>query len=89
MRDRLAVRLPPGAKMTPPQAGYLAWVDFRSAGFTREPAAVFLEEAKVALSPGLDFGVEGRGFARLNYATSEAILDAILDRMGDPCNIVP
>jgi cystathionine beta-lyase len=82
-RDRLAARLAeicPGARMTPPQAGYLAWLDFRGAGFDREPAAMFLD-AGVALSPGQDFGPEGRGFARLNFATSEAILDAILERM--------
>ena len=82
MRDRLVSRLPRCVRMTPPQAGYLAWLDFRDAGLDREPAAVFLDRAKVALSPGLDFGAEGRGFARLNYATSETILDAILERMG-------
>ncbi len=84
-RDRLAARLPevcPGARMVAPQAGYLAWLDFRDAGLDREPAAVLLD-AGVALSPGLDFGAEGRGFARLNFATSEAILDAILDRMAE------
>ncbi|HWE44574.1 MAG TPA: aminotransferase class I/II-fold pyridoxal phosphate-dependent enzyme [Caulobacteraceae bacterium] len=81
-RDRLASRLPAcGARMTPPQAGYLAWLDFRGAGLDGEPAAVLLDEARVALSPGLDFGLEGRGFARLNFATSEALLDAMLERM--------
>ena len=83
MRDRLAARLPkvcPGARMVAPQAGYLAWLDFRDAALEREPVAMFLD-AGVALSPGQDFGAEGRGFARLNFATSEAILDALLERM--------
>jgi cystathionine beta-lyase len=35
----------------------------------------------VALSRGLDFGVEGAGFARLNFATSREILDEIVDRL--------
>ena len=30
---------------------------------------------------GLDFGERGAGFARLNFATTRPILDAILDRV--------
>jgi cysteine-S-conjugate beta-lyase len=37
----------------------------------------------VALSPGTDFGRPGHGFARLNVATSPAILDLILERISD------
>ncbi len=35
----------------------------------------------MALSAGLDFGAEGAGFARLNFATSREILDEIVDRI--------
>jgi cystathionine beta-lyase len=81
LRDRLASTLPKGVSMVAPQAGYLAWLDFREAGLGDDPASVLLDKAGVALSPGLDFGAGGRGYARLNYATSQAILDAILERM--------
>ena len=65
----------------PPEASYLAWLDCRRLGLGDDPAAWFLDRAKVALSPGPDFGPPGKGFARLNFATSEALLDEMLDRM--------
>ena len=45
------------------------------------PEKVILERGRVALSAGLDFGAEGAGFARLNFATSREILDEIVDRI--------
>jgi cystathionine beta-lyase len=69
-----------GLSMRPPEAGYLAWIDCRGTA-TEDPADFFLREAKVALSPGPDFGAEGAGFVRLNFATSAELLIEILDRM--------
>jgi cystathionine beta-lyase len=80
-RDRIAARLPAGVRYRPPEASYLAWLDFRDLGLRSDPAAFLLEHAKVALSPGPEFGGPGAGFARLNFATSEEILDEILDRI--------
>jgi len=83
MRHMLADRLKtccPAISYTPPAAGYLAWLDCRSLGLDN-PAAFFLEKANVALSAGPDFGAPGAGFARLNFATSEEILNRILSRM--------
>jgi len=54
----------------------LAWICLGD-----DPAAWLLEHAKVALSPGPDFGVHGNGFARLNFATTRAVLDEALDRI--------
>ena len=56
-----------------PEATYLAWLDFRASGGGDEPAAVF-SEAGIELSPGVDFGEQGTGFARLNFATSPGVL---------------
>jgi cysteine-S-conjugate beta-lyase len=64
-----------------PEATYLAWLDFRAYGLGDDPAKRLLEGARVALSSGLDFGARGAGFARLNFATSRELLDAILDRI--------
>jgi cysteine-S-conjugate beta-lyase len=68
-----------------PEAGYLAWLDCRDLALAVAPDIFFLERARVALSPGVDFGECGRGHARLNFATSAQILDEILERMSDAC----
>lgn len=65
-----------------PEATYLAWLDFRSLGWSEEPDEVVLREAKVALSPGLQFGTGGAGHARLNFATYPDLLGEILERIG-------
>ncbi|MDB4937811.1 MAG: Cystathionine beta-lyase, type [Labilithrix sp.] len=65
----------------PPQASYLAWLDCSALGLGPDPAAAFLERGKVALSAGPMFGNEGAGFARLNIATSRALLEEAVRRM--------
>ncbi|MEV7005873.1 aminotransferase class I/II-fold pyridoxal phosphate-dependent enzyme [Streptosporangium sp. NPDC051022] len=82
-RNRRAVAegLPEGVGYLPPEATYLAWLDCGALGLGDDPSAFFLERAKVMLFRGPDFGPEGRGFARLNFATSPAVLDELLTRM--------
>ena len=53
----------------------------REFGLGADPAAFLLDNARVALSSGNDFGVHGEGFVRLNMATSIGVLDEIIDRM--------
>ncbi len=66
-----------------PESTYLAWLDCRRldlpAGITLQQH--FLEQAKVALSEGSDFGEPGKGHVRLNFATSAEILEDILGRL--------
>jgi cystathionine beta-lyase len=71
----------PAVRTWLPEATFLAWLDFRALALPRSPHAFFLERARVALSEGLAFGEPGRGFARLNFATSRPILDEILARL--------
>jgi cystathionine beta-lyase len=71
----------PGIEYVPPRAGYLAWLDCRGLGLGPDPAQTFLAQGKVALSSGPTFGVEGRGFARLNIATSRGLLEEAVRRM--------
>lgn len=66
---------------TPPQATYLAWLDCRSLSFGDEPAAVFLRRGRVALGRGLDYGPEGAGHLRLNFATSPDHITEAITRM--------
>lgn len=80
LADRLARDLP-SVGFQSPQATYLAWLDFRALGLGANPVEPLLAQGRVALSPGPDFGPRGDGFARLNFATSEVILDEIVDRV--------
>ena len=80
LRMLLAERLPT-VGFRAPEASYLAWLDFRALGWGDDPAAVALEKAKVALVSGPTFGVQGRGFARLNFACSPEVLIEAIDRL--------
>jgi cystathionine beta-lyase len=71
----------PHARYVPPQASYLAWIDFREYDLGDDPAVAFLERGRVALSSGPSYGAGGDGFARLNLATSPRILAEIVRRM--------
>ena len=78
--ERLAAELPE-IGWTPPEATYLAWLDCRALGLGDDPAAAFLERGRVALSPGLDYGRVGAGFARLNFGTSPELVAEAVARM--------
>ncbi len=74
-------RRTPEARFSLPEATYLAWIDLCAYGLGDDPAEVLLDEARVALSSGNDFGEHGVGFVRLNFATTQPILDEILNRI--------
>jgi cystathionine beta-lyase len=80
LEETLATRLP-GIRWSPPQATYLGWLDFRELGFGADPAGELLARGRVALTSGSDFGSGGAGFARINFATSRAILEDGLERV--------
>jgi cystathionine beta-lyase len=80
LRELLAVHLPDVSYIAP-EAGYLAWLDCRALPLGDDPAAAFLERGRVALSPGPNFGRQGRGFARLNFGTSAALVAEAVERM--------
>lgn len=77
--DLLADYLP-AVRYTPPEATYLAWLDCRALEMAAEPFEVF-RAGGVQLSPGPDFGPQGTGFVRLNFATSSTILRDIVQHM--------
>lgn len=78
--ESLAVKIP-AIRFHPPQATYLAWLDCRALGLGDDPAEAFLERGRVALSPGPRFGAQGRGFARLNFATAPERVAEAVDRV--------
>lgn len=71
----------PGVGYEPPQAGFLTWLDCRPLGLGDDPAEVFLERGRVALTSGPAFGAEGKGWARLNIGTSRDLLIEAVSRM--------
>jgi cystathionine beta-lyase len=83
-RDRVLEGLAgvPGVSCAKPQATYLAWLDLRASGLGEDPAEVFAEKAGVTLLPGPHFGPVGKGYARLNFATTTEVLDVGLERLG-------
>jgi len=76
----------PSVLYAPPAAGYLTWLDCRALGLGDDPSKAFLDKGRVALSPGPTFGPEGRGFARLNIATSRELLEEAVLRMARAVN---
>lgn len=71
----------PGVAYHPPEASYLAWLDFTATPIASDPAGALLRGARVALEAGDDFGPGGAGFARLNFGTSRSILEEALRAM--------
>ncbi len=82
-RDHLAGRLgaeAPHVEWQTPDATYLAWLDVGAYSLGPDPAGFLLDEGRVALSSGLDYGPGGERFVRMNLATTRHVLDAVIDR---------
>jgi len=84
-RRNLAERLSTVNGITCPlvEGAFYAFADIRGTGMTSTEAAEFLlQEAHVAVTPGVAFGEAGEGHVRLSFATSDELLDAAADRIG-------
>ena len=64
-----------------PDFSYLAWLDLTSLNLGENPAQTLLEKGKLALNAGAMFGADSGNFVRLNFATSEEILDDAVSRI--------
>ncbi len=71
----------PDVRVVRPDAGYLAWLDFRATGLGDDPARTLIDVGRVALNSGLAFGVEGRGFARINLACDPSTVVEAVQRI--------
>ncbi len=87
LAEFLAERLP-AVGLSSTEGSYLAWLDMRAileevgeGGGEGELVRELEEEGRVRLSPGSDFGAEGAGFLRLNFACPRSLLEEGLDRM--------
>ena len=80
-RDRITGNLP-GVKVIMPNAGFGLWIDFNPTGLSHDTLNnIFVNEARLALSDGANFGLEGSGFVRLNIGTPRKVLDDGLNRL--------
>lgn len=74
-----------GIRVTVPDATYLAWLDcnelVRSGRIKGTPQEFFLQQAKVALNEGKEFGFGGEGFVRLNFGCPRKTLEDALERL--------
>jgi len=77
--DAVRSRLP-GVTINVPQGTYLAWLDC-SALDLANPQQFFLEQGKVGLSAGLDFGDQHQQFVRLNFGCPRSMLEEGIARM--------
>jgi cystathionine beta-lyase len=69
----------PKVRYYSPEASYLAWLDCRGLELNEPAYQFFLEHARVAMNDGAEFGAPAH--VRLNFATSPAILNEILERL--------
>lgn len=79
--ELVATHLPEAGYLAP-EATYLAWLDLAPYGWGDTPSHKILADARVAVNPGPSFGQTGRGFARINFACSPAILTEAMQRIG-------
>jgi cystathionine beta-lyase len=81
VEEFLRARLP-GVRLRHPEATFIFWLDFRSYGLNdMELQRVLVENAGVALNPGIHFGRQGNGFARFNIGCPRAQLEEGLSRI--------
>lgn len=71
----------PGIKVWKPEGTFLAWLDCRDLNLDISPHQFFLENGRVALNEGRDFGETGQGFVRLNFGCPRTMLADGLQRM--------
>lgn len=74
--------MPYPVKAVLPEATYLLWADFRDCGWSTDELHRFLiAEAGLGFNRGDSYGANGAGFARINCAVSETIIDEAIGRL--------
>lgn len=78
----------PGVKLKLPESGFLAWVDVSELGDSSTICKRLVDEAKVAVSDGVNYGPGGEGHIRIVlgvYRDNEVVVEA-LERMAQVLN---
>lgn len=72
----------PQIKAIAPEASFLLWLDCRALNINSEDLNhLFINKLKLGLNNGAQFGNNGDGFMRLNYAVPRSILVEAMDRL--------
>jgi cystathionine beta-lyase len=72
----------PEIRLTPPEATYLAWLDFSGTGLSDgQIKKKLIFDAGLGLSHGPVFGPGGEGFQRMNLAAPRAIIEEACQRL--------
>lgn len=71
----------PGVVPMKPEATYLIWLDFSSFGLPDEKINQKLIDGGVGLNKGVQFGVQGSGYMRMNIGCTRATLKEALERI--------
>ena len=79
MRDYIRTEMP-GVELIQPEGTYVAWLDFRMLP-VEDIHRFMIEKAGVGMNNGLEFGEEGRGFLRFNFAVPRSMLEKALRQM--------
>jgi cystathionine beta-lyase len=83
LANLVSARLP-GVNYAKPDAGYFGWLDLRGVLHDNRIDGIadqMIERGKIAVAPGALYGPSGRGFIRINFATSGEILVEAIDRI--------
>ena len=81
VRDYLKKEIP-RVKLIEPEGTYLIWLDFKELGLSEDELEnLIVNKAKLWLDGGAIFGETGKGFERINIATSRGILKEALERI--------
>ncbi len=64
-----------------PDFSYLAWLDLTALSLGSDPSRRLLEEAHVAFNPGSGFCAAHHQYVRLNFATSQEIIEEAVNRI--------
>ena len=72
----------PTIKFVQPEGTYLAWLDFNDYHLTTEELENYItKKAKLWLNSGEIFGLEGKGFQRVNFACPRSVLEKALEQL--------
>jgi cystathionine beta-lyase len=79
----------PKFEVMPREGTYLLWINYEKLNISeKELEKWFLEEANVQVNMGSSFGEDGKGFIRVNIATSRLLLKKVLKRMKDAYSLI-
>jgi len=81
VKDFLAVKMPE-ISVSPAEATYMLWLDFRKLGIaSAELKKLLIEKAGLGFVEGPTFGPGGEGFQRMNIACPRATIEMALERI--------